>query len=1104
MNIKGPLLINFHERKIYNRKSFKIFILLIFTFLGIFYLIYSTLFSIFPSQNHHSYLPFFFHPFSSNHHGTFHGKREFIKQKILAKFYNKYCNKNYESYVAKKDYLEKSKEIFKLCSNSKNSFYNDDDDKNYLGTTVFSENIFNKQPYISNGYIGSRLTNLGQGFAFDQSSPGNYQYEQNPDSFSNGWPLFNKRFSGAFIAGFYNLQYRTPGVNFPELLDIGYESVLSAIPQFTTLNIKYNDLILNPELTKPNEISNYSQIMSLNNAIVQTSFIWQDALKVSFETFAHRSISTLALVSLNITNLIHNETHLEIIDNLNFNTSQRCDLEELGYKKKENSIYMVVTPNNLPYSFASIYSSWDYQHTIDITNQKHTKLKKPKVNYSIQNNQSVNKVLYINLKPYESLSLNKYVGIVSSDYEKLDISSDYESLLKSTKEQLNQIKKKVESHIDSWNKVLNGIKIEVPSDGLLTLSARSSLFHLLVNTREDSKGVTSALPVSGLSSDSYGGMVFWDTDIWMIPGLLPFAPEHAKALTYYRYFTFEQAKRNAKYYDSPGSVYPWTSGRFGNCTATGPCVDYEYHINIAISLSMWKVFLSGAGDLNYLEEVAWPIIKNSANFLSAYVKYNETLKQYTTFNLTDPDEYADFIDNGAYTNAGISTLMKWALLIASESLLNKTEEINPKWLSIVGNMYIPKSEYNITLEYDGMNSSVLIKQADVVLSTYPLEDFDIDIEQGLRDMHYYTEKQADAGPAMTFPVFSIISSRLSKKGCSSQSFLKKSSYPYIRLPFGQFSEQSNDDYLINGGTQPAFPFLTANGGLIQAITYGLPGIRFGYIINPNGDFQRVLKFDPISLPILPEGVIIKGFKYLGQLLDIIITNEEAIILHNGDLDSNIENGDTILIEVEERNFNKGLYELNSGDEFIVPLFFPEKNINGSISECFPILNLSDGKYGDVANSANDGDNSTSWQPINDQEAKLIIDLENYLQIHKVIINWGNRPAEYLNVSIIDGEINEEIDEIQREFKGKKENEFEEILVEISRNDKLIIENCKINISHPYDAEEFGKVQLMPDNITEINIEEMSIRSRFIIVGVKGNLNGDYDRRGCTIAEISII
>lgn len=40
---------------------------------------------------------------------------------------------------------------------------------------------------------------------------------------------------------------------------------------------------------------------------------------------------------------------------------------------------------------------------------------------------------------------------------------------------------------------------------------------------------------------------------------------------YYR--QYGAAQENAKQFNSSGVLYPWTAGRFGNCTGVGPCYD---------------------------------------------------------------------------------------------------------------------------------------------------------------------------------------------------------------------------------------------------------------------------------------------------------------------------------------------------------------------------------------------------------------------------------------------------------------------------------------------------------------------------------------------------
>lgn len=78
-------------------------------------------------------------------------------------------------------------------------------------------------------------------------------------------------------------------------------------------------------------------------------------------------------------------------------------------------------------------------------------------------------------------------------------------------------------------------------------------------------------------------------DTWMHPGLVASHPEAAKRIPAYRAAKYPQARsniqtvfassKNQSHFSPSAAVYPWTSGRFGNCTGTGPCWDYQYHLN---------------------------------------------------------------------------------------------------------------------------------------------------------------------------------------------------------------------------------------------------------------------------------------------------------------------------------------------------------------------------------------------------------------------------------------------------------------------------------------------------------------------------------------------
>src|SRR6202000_2954457 len=108
---------------------------------------------------------------------------------------------------------------------------------------------------------------------------------------------------------------------------------------------------------------------------------------------------------------------------------------------------------------------------------------------------------------------------------------------------------------------------------------------------------------------------------------------------------------------------------------------------------------------------------------------------------------------------------------------------------------IPTDEAaNIILEYQTMNGSIQVKQADVVLVddllAYPNP-------YTLSDLDYYAGKQSPNGPGMTYGVFSIIANEASPSGCSSYTYDIYSSQPYVRGPWFQFSEQLLDDYQLN-------------------------------------------------------------------------------------------------------------------------------------------------------------------------------------------------------------------------------------------------------------------------------------------------------------------
>jgi trehalose/maltose hydrolase-like predicted phosphorylase len=218
------------------------------------------------------------------------------------------------------------------------------------------------------------------------------------------------------------------------------------------------------------------------------------------------------------------------------------------------------------------------------------------------------------------------------------------------------------------------------------------------------------------------------------------------------------------------------SARFGNCTGVGPCYDYEYHINNDIALAQWQYY-EATGNVTWLREYGYPVLSAVADMWvsNVYRVDSNTSDAYTyqTFNLTDPDEFANNENNGAYTNAGIKVIMAAALSAAQ--ILDVP--VNASWVDVGDNIDVPVDPTSgIILEYTGFNGTTPVKQADVVLLTYPLE---YPQSEPLENLDYYAIHTSPNGPAMTYSNFAIDSAALSTQGCATWSYLLAGSAPYV-------------------------------------------------------------------------------------------------------------------------------------------------------------------------------------------------------------------------------------------------------------------------------------------------------------------------------------
>jgi protein-glucosylgalactosylhydroxylysine glucosidase len=380
----------------------------------------------------------------------------------------------------------------------------------------------------------------------------------------------------------------------------------------------------------------------------------------------------------------------------------------------------------------------------------------------------------------------------------------------------------IEMHNKAWDALWTS-DIIIDGDAQSQQDIRSMLYHLYSFVREGSSNSPSPMGLSGLG---YNGHVFWDTELWMYPALLVLKPEIAKGMLDYRFERLEAAKRNAYGKGYKGAMYPWESAASGAeetpvWALSGP---FEHHITADIAIAAWHYYCV-TQDKNWLREKGWPILKATADFWASRVERNGP-GQYDIKNVVAADEWAENVDNNAFTNAAA----KANLLYATEAAKLLGIAPDADWALVAANIPVLKFADGVTKEHATYNGEG-IKQADVNLLAYPLKEI-TDARQIKKDLDYYSVRVPNEGtPAMTQAIFALLYARIGDKAKATH-FFKDSYVPNLLPPFNVIAE-------TKGGTNPYFA--TGAGGIIQAVLCGFGGLD----ITPAGIVQ--LK------SVLPEG-----------------------------------------------------------------------------------------------------------------------------------------------------------------------------------------------------------------------------------------------------------
>ncbi|KAJ4346234.1 alpha,alpha-trehalase ath1 [Ascochyta clinopodiicola] len=973
-----------------------------------------------------------------------------------------------------------------------------DDDNWIISTRALDQGHYQSRLTLANGYFGINVASAGPFFEVDKPVA---------DDVISGWPLFSKRQTFSTIAGFWNSQPRTNGTNYPWLYQYGWESFVAGIPHWSGLQIEANGEMLNASVD-PEHITDFVSSLNVKAGVASWRYYWRpggsgkDAIDVDFQLLVHKLHVNKAAVKLRLT--ATRNINVTVYDVLDGDCAVRSEFVDKRFEEGSPTIWSAVRPGNITNVTAYVYSTLSGSDWINFDTRQHVK----KGPFGEGNSSTIAQSIEVSLAAWRPTELDKFIGVASTDAFPNPQATAEEASLSGAKEGYHSL---LHSHIEEWESILTPDSVDsyylqngsLPNDANikeLHILARTNPFYLLSNmvgphavaaAGNNTQLNIYSVPVCGLGSDCYGGMIFWDADVWIAPGVQVSHPQHAQNIINYRVEHFEEAQKNVETaftssknqtgrFTSGGAVYPWTSGRFGNCTGTGACFDYEYHLNGDIILA-FNNHLIITGDQQYFNDTLLPISNAIAHFFGQVLDFNETSGAFELWNATDPDEYANQVNNAGYTTA----LIQRHLLETNE--FNKLLGLKPNesWSNIASKMRLPTNENaGIIVEYAGMNGSVEVKQADVVLIDdllhYPNP-------YSLSNLDYYAAKQSLDGPAMTYSSFAVVANEVSPSGCSSFTYNLYSSSPYIRAPWYQYSEQLLDNAQENGGTHPAFPFLTGMGGTNRVAIFGYLGL---------GLYYDSLDIDP-SLPPQIEYLDYRIFYWKGHGINATSNTSHTTLARLPRGQYTLPTADfsyfskSIPVTVGTRSGrNSTTYELGDAPLVISNRPMGETlTVAGNILQCGTLLPPPQAnKPGQFPIAAIDGAASTKWQPeFSNVTSYLTVDLgdASFYPITKIAMDWGNQPPSHFEIY----------------FSNSSLPPFS---AQAPTGDVRNVTAAEVQISVPWDPVTAYEIKTYVGNQTNITLSACVWSGRFAHLGVKGNQHSANAVNGGTVAEWNLI
>ncbi|MBS0393555.1 MAG: glycoside hydrolase family 65 protein [Proteobacteria bacterium] len=413
------------------------------------------------------------------------------------------------------------------------------------------------------------------------------------------------------------------------------------------------------------------------------------------------------------------------------------------------------------------------------------------------------------------------------------------------------------AHRAAWRALWRS-DIEIEGDLRAQRAARSELYALYASSTAD-----TAWPLGACALTlGYAGHAFWDNDLWIFPALLPLHPERARPLVAFRERTLAPAQARAAERHLVGAMFPWESDP-QNGTEQTPHPAYvlgerEIHVTADVALAQWQYFLA-SGDLGWLREHGWPVIREVARFWASRVSLDPDRHRYDILHVASVWEAFNDIPNDTYTNAAAAR----ALQIAARAAALLHEPADPRWSDIASHLYLPTAgpePHHLTFdplvatdEGPGGGSTSLLSFPSLDLAMDPrmrLADYRSALPHGVT--------AGDAGNSMGYAPNSIAAVTVGDAEGARAWFDGNFTGGTLKPPFNVRTETATN----NTGY-----FLTGSGAFVQNLLYGFTGLRLRE--------EGLVEAFPPLLPPAWKRLTLRGIEVRGRRYDITVARDAA-------------------------------------------------------------------------------------------------------------------------------------------------------------------------------------------------------------------------------------